>query len=483
MEFGTVEDRGGRAVTPLHGKGGLTFGSLFSGVGGADLGLEKAGMRCLWHCEFDRAASDVLRYRWPDVPNYGDVRTFPFDDCEVPDVLWMSPPCQDLSVAGKRAGLAGERSGLFYDAIRIAVRLRDRGLRWVLMEQVPGLFSSNGGEDVRQALHELCDLGVSVAWRVLDSQWFGVPQRRRRAYFVVDLGAERAGEVLALAQGLRGDPAPRRETREAVAASLTAGSHPGSNAPGRRREDDEIIAVCGTLRNHPRPGSNSLGAVAVSPCLRAQGNSSHRADTEAFIPIAIQERAVSERVDAGPQGKGWQEGIGYTLEARHHVQAVAHTLRGDGYDASEDGTGRGTPIVPCIGLDADYNGNPELLNAMKANGQGAIRNGAVAFGLATSVTPKFAEELQPTLTVPSSSGGGQPPATSYGMAVRRLMPIECERLQGWPDDHTRFGTTAAGKVYEQADGPRYKQAGNGVTANVSAWIGANLIQAESGGKE
>lgn len=185
----------------------MTYGSLFTGAGGADLGLHKAGFSPLWFCEKDRQCRDVLRFHWPEITCYEDVTTFPAEDVPCPDVLWMSPPCQDLSVAGKRAGLAGGRSGLFYDAVRIAESLRGRGLRWVLMEQVPGLFSSNGGGDFREVLHAFRELGVSVGWRVLDSQFFGVPHRRRRVFFAVDLTGRRAAEVLSLGEGLRGDSA------------------------------------------------------------------------------------------------------------------------------------------------------------------------------------------------------------------------------------------------------------------------------------
>lgn len=303
----------------------MTYGSLFTGAGGADLGLHRAGMKPLWFCEVDRQCQDVLRYRWPDVTCYPDVTTFPAEDVPCPDVLWMSPPCQDLSVAGKRAGLAGGRSGLFYAAVGIAKSLRGRGLRWVLMEQVPGLFSSNAGGDFREVLHELRQLGVSVGWRVLDSQWFGVPQRRKRVYFAVDCRDRSAFRALS---------------------------------------DAEVLPV------------------------RAEADSGER---EARHPSA------SHRGPYAP----W---IGGTLNAR--------SPRRDGADGA-------TWLIPVM--------------------------------------------------------------TDSGWAIRDASPLEEERGQGWPDEHTRWGRKEDGTVYEMADGPRYRMAGNGVTSTVSAWIGERVMAQEGEG--
>jgi len=176
--------------------------SLFSGVGGFDLGLERAGMETVALCEWDKKAAHVLRRHWPDIPIYGDVSDLTgaqlIADGVHPDLVAFGSPCQDLSVAGKRAGLAGERSGLFHEAVRIIRELReltDGTLpRWVIWENVVGALNSNGGADFGAVLDAMGDLGALFSeWAVLDAQNFGVAQRRRRVFLVscLDPGAAR----------------------------------------------------------------------------------------------------------------------------------------------------------------------------------------------------------------------------------------------------------------------------------------------------
>ena len=214
-----------------------TYVSLFSGIGGMDAGLHAAGWRPVLFCEADPYRRDVLRDRFPGVPVYDDVRTLgepawrvaaDGDGAPADEGRWEAGsglpvrgdvalvcggfPCQDLSVAGQRRGLAGERSSLFFEFARVADAVRPA---WLLIENVPGLFSSPGrdretgidrsGADFAVVLGTLADLGYGVAWRVLDSRFFGVPQRRRRVFIVgaradgdSRAAAERAGEVLAL---------------------------------------------------------------------------------------------------------------------------------------------------------------------------------------------------------------------------------------------------------------------------------------------
>jgi DNA (cytosine-5)-methyltransferase 1 len=170
----------------------LTVGSLFSGIGGFDLGFERAGMDVRWQCEIDKTAREVLRRHWPDATVYEDVRNVGSGAAAV-DVVCGGFPCQDVSVAGRRAGLAGERSGLWFEFHRILAEVTPE---WVVIENVPGLLSSNAGRDFATILRGLVELRYGVVWRVLDSQHFGVPQRRRRVFIVGHLGDGRAAEVL-----------------------------------------------------------------------------------------------------------------------------------------------------------------------------------------------------------------------------------------------------------------------------------------------
>jgi DNA (cytosine-5)-methyltransferase 1 len=153
----------------------MTFGSLFAGVGGFDLGFERVGMRCLWQVEIDKFCLGVLERHWPDVRRYIDVREVGRRNLGAVDLVGGGFPCQDVSLAGKRAGLAGVKSGLWFEFHRVLEELRPR---WVVAENVPGLLSSNGGRDLGIVVQGLAEIGYGVAWRVLDAQHFGVAQRR-----------------------------------------------------------------------------------------------------------------------------------------------------------------------------------------------------------------------------------------------------------------------------------------------------------------
>jgi len=164
-----------------------TFVSLFAGVGGFDLGFEQANHTCVGQVEIDKHAQSVLKKHWPDVPLHDDVTTATQWAKEIGligkvDIVCGGFPCQDVSVAGKRAGIAGERSGLFWDAIQFAQEVK---AQTIVLENVPGLLSSNNGRDFGVVLTALADAGYRhIEWRVLDSQFFGVPQRRRRVIIV-----------------------------------------------------------------------------------------------------------------------------------------------------------------------------------------------------------------------------------------------------------------------------------------------------------
>ncbi len=223
-----------------------------------DIGLAWAGFRHLFFAEIDPYCRAVLAARFPGVPVYDDVRDVDASAGHV-DLLCGGFPCQDLSVAGKRAGLAGARSGLFHEFMRIGDALRPRA---VLLENVEGLYSSNGGRDFGVVLNALAERGYLVTWRTLDAQHFGVPQRRRRVFVCAiadgDPRAERIGEVLALAEGSGGDsptsdpswPLPAPGTRGGAPSSsgddamTHTHTHSGSCLPslrsGRRGQADQL---------------------------------------------------------------------------------------------------------------------------------------------------------------------------------------------------------------------------------------------------
>lgn len=268
----------------------MNYVSLFAGIGGIDLACDRAGMTAVAQVEINGDCQKVLAHHWPDVPKFTDVKAFDGTAIAIrPDLVCGGVPCQDFSVAGLRAGLAGERSGLFWQFHRIISECRPR---WFLFENVPGLLSSNEGRDMRAIVDALGQLGYGWAMRVLNAQWFGVPQRRRRVFIVGCLGDwRRAAEVLFESESLPWDSPPRRKMGARVAASLTAGVSAGSgvNPPGRRREDDTnlVLARCATSREGRRldPDQNTL----VVHALTAEGHDASEDETGRGTPPAIVE--------------------------------------------------------------------------------------------------------------------------------------------------------------------------------------------------
>jgi DNA (cytosine-5)-methyltransferase 1 len=204
----------------------VKFISLFSGIGGFDLGFERAGMECVAQVEVDKNCLKLLSDKFPKAERYEDVRTVG-NNLPAADVICGGFPCQDLSIAGKRKGLDGERSGLWFEFHRILSEIKPA---WVVIENVPGLLSSARGRDFAVILSGLADIGYCAAWRVLDAQYFGVAQRRRRVFVVASLGIGSSAEVLFESEGVRWYPPARRETGEEVAGivgSLSARDYKG----------------------------------------------------------------------------------------------------------------------------------------------------------------------------------------------------------------------------------------------------------------
>lgn len=453
----------------------MRVGSLFAGIGGFDLGFERAGFAVAWHAEIDRAASAILRYRWPEVPNLGDVTKIDGAAIEPVDVICGGFPCQDLSVAGKRAGFTGKRSVLAFEFLRIVREMREatdgRAPTFVVLENVPGLFSSSGGRDFAALLDALGELRpLDIAWRVLDSRYFGVAQRRRRVFVVVDFGGERAEQVLALREGLRGDPPTRRAAREDVAGTLGG----GSSERGWPDDLDRCGAfVAGTLNaNHGNIWAEAAWTGnLVAHTLRADGFDAGEDGTGRRIPL------VADPISAHEQSTYTHEDSGnfrlrnvipfdttqvtspvdrarclpgapcHPLAAGAHPPAVAFYAN-MGKDARSDGAS--VEIAGPIAGAAGGNKQAVAINLQGGKGQAG-----------------FSEEINPTLGADT-----QGPGLASSSGVRRLTPRECERLQGFPDDWTG--------IPGMADGPRYKCLGNAVTVNVAEWIARRLAVAICG---
>jgi DNA (cytosine-5)-methyltransferase 1 len=375
------------------------IGSLFAGIGGFDLGFEREGFTTSWAVEIDQKAQAVLRRHFPSAALHDDVCQVGAHNLGPVDVVTFGSPCQDLSVAGKRAGLAGERSGLFHESARIIRELRSAYGKpdFAIWENVPGAFSSNAGRDFAAVIQAMVDIGArDVAWRVLDSRFAGVAQRRRRVFLVADFGGERAAEVLALAEGVRGNPPKGRKARQGIASGAGTGF-----------DERGIPRTVGALTDGAHNGGGLTGRMHT----RVE---------------------YSPRI-ANPLTARMAKGINSTLD-----EGQTPVVIGGHFDDSNK---------QPIGLDKEQNAMINCFGTLMARMEGGGFEGAVM--------------------VPQ------------GTVVRRLTPVECCRLQGFPDDWNTWGISKDGKRVEMADSSRYKQLGNAVTANVAQRIARRVMAAIS----
>lgn len=398
----------------------------------------------------------------------GDIAKINGAEIEIVDVITGGSPCQDLSIAGKRAGLAGARSGLFMEQVRIVKETREHDRangrtgdmvrpRFMVWENVPGAFSSNKGRDFAAVLEEIIriaepeapDIEVpekgwptwggyhdkvggrwSVAWRVHDAQYWGVPQRRRRISIVADFGGDTAGEILFECKSVSGHPAE----------SGTAGERPSTGAEGGASYAVRIRGGCdgggkGALVQTEKSGTLGTGNDQTIFCL--QGNAIDRADT------------------AGCNGKGWREDMSHACDVIRDCGETAPSLQAR--------MGTGGNQIPLTYQTVTGTLSPGA-HAGSYNGQDAYNDMLVC----AVDCRNFREGGETNGTLQAKSNGG----ISYnlqntvrtGMIVRRLTPMECERLQGFPDGWTDIGewVDEKGKKHRPADSPRYKALGNSI---------------------
>ncbi|WP_343638992.1 DNA cytosine methyltransferase [Roseateles sp.] len=495
----------------------LRFGSVCSGIEAASVAFGPLGWKAAWFSEIEKFPSAVLDHHYPDVPNLGDMtqiaKAVLLGEVEAPDMLCGGTPCQAFSVAGLRQSLADDRGNLtlkfveLLDAIDHVRGMRGKPSCIGFWENVPGVLSTEdnafgcllaglAGEDGaleppeprpadgRSSRHwkwnrklgchvaSWSNAGAvygpqrAVAWRTLDAQYFGLAQRRRRVFVVASArdGFDPA-QVLFEWDGLRRDSAPSRKAGEEAAATLDARAE-GGGFPG-------TDGACG---GHVQPvaygGNRISGPRDVASALSAHGGTGrHDFETETF---------------------------------------VTHSLRGEGFDASEDGTGRGTPLVPVafdttqITSAANYSkpkpGDPchplaagahppaiafsskdhgadataDLAPTLRAmNHAKSHANGGGQMAVAHAFDARQSDVLQYGDRTGPLDTDGQTIGLQVGMSVRRLTPTECERLQGFPDGYTAIqwrGKPAS----ECPDGPRYKALGNSWAVPCARWIGERI---------
>ncbi len=467
-----------------------TYGSLFSGVGGFDMGFDQESYECVFQVEWDKNCQQILTKHWPKVPKWSDVQEV--NGAEIPpcDVLTFGSPCQDLSVAGKRAGLDGGRSSMFYEATRIIQEMRNATKsiypRVVIWENVPGALSSNNGADFGQVLDTLADCGaVDIHWSILDAQHFGVPQRRRRIFVVAifdPTATERCPEtLLPVIKGSRGDFKKGRTARKDASRNVEASIDSSSQwAAGSTDNDILSTSVCSKwAKGSGGPsGSEHYNMVVESETVGALCARDFKGVGNQYVDenkLVVQEAFVkSRRAQSDTDDETWVEGdVTPTLNAFDNggetratvLMPVAYSIREDAKANTFSATETDTAL--CLnGLVPSTQSHHAQI--FIAEPQTIIFENSYRDG------PRIGDDICHTLPAKMGLGGGNTPMLAepieHRLAVRRLTPLECERLMGWPDDHTRW--RADGK--EQADTNRYKQCGNGVATPVAKWIAGHI---------
>ena len=377
----------------------MKLGSLFDGSGGFPLGGIIAGLTPVWSSEIEPFPIRVTEKRLPSVRHYGDVSKLNGADLEPVDVITFGSPCQDMSLAGKRAGLDGARSGLFFQAVRIIKEMRAKygKPRYAVWENVRGVLSSAGGEDFRRVLEELCRIkddaadvprpkkwqsaglirgnGYSVAWRVLDAQYWGVPQRRKRIYLVADFDGDSAGKVLFDSEGVSGHSEKMQAARKDFARTA-------QNGAGEAGWGKEVL--------NDQGGSSISIEDNLSPTLRAE--------THQHLPIVY---GLCSYESNSMRSSNPYSGV--------YKADTARTLDGNG----------GSPACNQGGMlvlfdnhrkDARYTGPCDVSPTINSYlGTGGLN------------APLVATDYK------------CPPVVNADWRVRMITPLECARLQGFPD--------------------------------------------------
>jgi DNA (cytosine-5)-methyltransferase 1 len=465
------------------------------------------------------------------VVNFGDFTKIGAENVGTIDLLAGGTPCQSFSVAGKRAGLDDPRGNLTIEFARLADRLRPT---WLVWENVPGVLSIDGGRTFGAFLGLLVQLGYGVAYRILDAQFFGVPQRRRRVFVVGYLGDWRAAAAVLLDSAcLSGNPPPRRETRKDVAPTLSARAHGGGglgtdfdvdgglipstgetshclNAGGMGRQDYETETLLAhTLLGKQNDSHDFEKQTYIAHALSADGFDASEdgtgrgvpliagtlstrygagsgrdlSDSSALLPMAFNLRGreggampeISESASVRASTGGSSNSY-IAFSAKDHgadADEVAPTLRGMGHDSSHaNGGGQVAIAFTLHGSDgtASTASPTEVAGSVRTRAPGSIENSSTTAVLqeqsvASPLTASYGKQADS-----SDTGNGPPNLLHSLMAVRRLTPRECERLQGFPDDYTLV--EYRGRL--AADGPRYKALGNSMAVPVMRWIGQRI---------
>lgn len=484
-----------------------TFGSLFAGVGGIDIGFDNAGgWECKFQVEWDKHCQETLKYHWPEVPKWLDVSDVNGAELPPVDLITFGSPCQDLSHAGKRAGMVeGSRSNLFFEATRIIKEMRNAtgnvSPRWAIWENVPGAFSSNNGDDFEAVIQEMVNIGGHhIEWHCMDAQFFGVPQRRRRVFVIACFDSailSRGGqEILPVGEGRRRNSSPRKQARKSIAIETSTSSSDGCQPlliDGTRVDDVRVYeSPVQTLKARMGTGGNNVPMVAtdietipiddVREVEKHQngtgigniGDPAYTLDTMSAAGVAYGTElnkpigfSHTQGLDAQPSEiafptlrvGGAGHAVAYTPSSFASYEEGVGTLRANGGDL---GGGSESLIVA-----------PDIAPTLRSGGDGGVPSSRGEH-LIVEAYDEYNDALGGDIHQALRAGTKQSTGVLTDMVVRRLTPIECERLMGWPDNHTLH--RADGK--ENSDTTRYKMCGNGVASPVAQWIAEHILDVD-----
>jgi DNA (cytosine-5)-methyltransferase 1 len=507
----------------------LTFGSLFAGVGGFDMGFEQAGWDCKFQVEWDKNCQQILNKHWPDVPKWLDVSDV--NGAEIPpvDCIIFGSPCQDLSVAGKRAGLEGERSGLFHEAVRIIKEMRDatNGTfpRWTVWENVAGALSSNNGRDFGTVINEMAKAGAHLQeYALLDAQHFGIPQRRRRVFLISCFDPATADRcpnpLLPVTESVPRDTKKGKQKRKESSSQVTEGFGSDGQWAAGTTDDGDILRTSVTSKWHKGSAGPSgseyynmvvekqdvVGSLAARD-YKGVGNQ-YVAENKCVVEPVLFENSYRDGARIA------DDGVTQTLSAKMgtgggNTPMIAIPIQ-DGRDIEKHQNGFGVASDGEPSYTLDQTGAQAVAYSVRedakantfsateldhANALSALRPSPQSHHAQMFITENIEptvfqpgtmvrlgggvwEGTVPTLRAEAKRGDNEPHIQIHNgeptMAVRRLTPLECERLMGWPDDHTRWKADGT----EQADTHRYKQCGNGVASPVAEWVAKQIRRVE-----
>ena len=464
----------------------IRFLSVCSGMEAASVAWEPLGWKAVGFSEIEPFPCAVLKHRFPNTLNYGSLteyQSWPLQPGSI-DLLVGGTPCQSFSVAGLRKGLADPRGNLALVFLGLADKLKPR---WIVWENVPGVLSSDGGRDFGSFLGALEQLGYGWAYRVLDAQYFGVPQRRRRVFVVASLGGrDVAASVLLKPESVCWNPAPRRKKGQATAADAGAGIEAGGPVGvDFRHERFERDGTVGTIQSKSTGGYSLNYAPGVAIPYRKSKRACSTTDNESWVladasntlnnfdlgdtrtthavvkPIAFTQNQRDEIRELGDKAGALSSSTG-----THQTNYIAQQQVYENHPNDSRITGPLEVAPTVVSRFGTGGGNVPLVN-----------NEAITFQPGNLRREAGAEPSTTTTTTLKASAGDQMPHVATPMAVRRLTPVECERLQGFPDNWSQIPWK--GKPAEQCpDGPRYKCAGNSMAVPVMRWIGEQIARVE-----